>query len=136
MGEVGARRHLETHANRNPNFSLTSSKRTSHSTLYKSQAPPRAHRPHLPDSLSLSFATFASLTLLPGFTDQRREQLHQRRSGGVEMKRCVAVGKHLATVKGAEGVGLGVGGGQMCCRFSGRRRGPSSVERCCYDVEL
>lgn len=75
--------------------------------------------------LTLSCATFASLALLSGFTDQRREQLHQRRSGGVELKRCVAVGKHLATV---------TGGGQMCCRFYGVG-GPSRVERRCYDVE-
>lgn len=73
-----------------------------------------SHRPHLPAftltvslSLSLSFTAFASLALLSGFTDQRREQLHQRRSGGLEMERCVAVGKHLATVRGAEGVGGG-----------------------------
>lgn len=73
------------------------------------------HPPTSPPSLSLSvsFTTFASLALLSGFTDQRREQLHQRRSGGLEMKRCVAVGKHLATGGGAaEGVGWGGGAGR------------------------
>lgn len=100
--------------NRNQNFCLTSSKTTSHSALSESQAhtpppPPRLHSL----SLSLSFTTFASLALLSGFTDQRREQLHQRRSGGLEMKRCVAVGKHLATGGGAtEGVGWGGGAGR------------------------
>lgn len=111
-GRGGVCRHLEKHANRNLNFCLTSSKRTSHSSLSESQAHtrplPLPTPPHLhSDSLSLSFTTFASLALLSGFTDQRREQLHQRRSGGLEMKRCVAVGKHLATVRGAEGVGGG-----------------------------
>lgn len=43
--------------------------------------------------------------------DQRREQLHQRRSGGVEMKRCVAVGKHLAAVRRAEQEGQEAEGG-------------------------
>lgn len=109
MGDVVVCRHLEKHINRNQNFCLTSPKRTSHSAPSESQAhthplppppPPCLHA----DSLSLSFTTFASLALLSGFTDQWREQLHQRRSGGLEMKRCMAVGKHLATVRGAEGV--------------------------------
>lgn len=86
--------------------------------------------PSLSLSLSLSFTTFASLALLSGFTDQWREQLHQRRSGGLEMKRCVAVGKHLATGGGAaEGVGCGGLGGLadvlQVLRLSLR---PSSVE--------
>lgn len=45
---------------------------------------------------------FSPSPFLSVFMDQRREQLHQRRSGGLEMKSCVAVGKHLATVRGAE----------------------------------
>lgn len=48
-------------------------------------------------SQSASCYSFPPLAFfLSGFTDQRREQLHQRRSGGVEMQLWVAVGKHLA----------------------------------------
>ncbi|KAK5600966.1 hypothetical protein CRENBAI_006150 [Crenichthys baileyi] len=50
----------------------------------------------------------------PVFMDQRREQLHQCRSGSPEMKSCVAVGKHLAVVRGAEEEKHYR---QMCCRF-------------------
>lgn len=45
------------------------------------------------------------------------------------MKRCVAVGKHLATVKGARGWGADV------LQVLWASLWPSSVERCCYDVE-
>lgn len=63
---------------------------------------------------------------LSGFMDQRREQLHQRRSGGVEMKRCVAVGEHLAAVRrrGRRG------GGDRCAAGSlGRSLWPPSTVR-------
>lgn len=57
-GRGGVCRHLEKHANRNLNFCLTSSKRTSHSSLSESQAHtrplPLPTPPHLhSDSLSL-----------------------------------------------------------------------------------
>ncbi len=87
-------------------------------------------------TVSLSFSVFCfffSLAFLSVFMDQWREQLHQRRSGGLEMKSCVAVGKHLAAVRGAEqdqeekkARGGGeveeeeeMQRGQMCCRFFG-----------------
>lgn len=43
------------------------------------------HRPSLPLSFS-AFSSFSPLAFLPVFMDQQREQLHQRRSGGREMK--------------------------------------------------
>lgn len=64
---------------------------------------------HLKHIYGLSLATYSLLWpfFLSGFTDQRREQLHQRRSGGVEMQRWVAVGKHLALrLQEAGGVGI------------------------------
>lgn len=59
-------------------------------------------------SVSASCYLFPPLAFfLPGFTDQRREQLHQHRSGGVEMQRWVAVGKHLALRLQEAGQGVG-----------------------------
>lgn len=60
------------------------------------------------------FSYFSPSLPPPVFMDQRREQLHQRRSGGLEMKSCVAMGKHLAVVRGAEAKKRCR---QMSCRF-------------------
>lgn len=122
--------HLETctRTNRSPyNFSTIfhptypwpshkHTQRGSHSTLRKivthtsflTTHTSLSHNPCPPSDLETQSVSpfvicyFFSLAFLPGFMDQRREQLHQRRSGGVEMKRCVAVGKHLAAVRRAE----------------------------------
>lgn len=119
--------HLETRTSTTPyNFGtyfnqlipdlLIKTHRDSHSTLHKIATHtsflsthtslshnPRPHSDLETQSVSrFVFCYFFSLAFLSGFMDQRREQLHQRRSGGVEMKRCVAMGKHLAAVRRAE----------------------------------
>lgn len=78
-------------------------------------------------SVSASCYLFPPLAFfLSGFTDQRREQLHQHRSGGVEMQRWVAVGKHLA-LRLQE---AGQGGGQ---ESGSRGVGGEVVNRCAED---
>lgn len=89
--------------------------RASHSTLYKivthtsflTTHTSLSHNPSpgsdfTTQTVSLCVSLLFSLDFLSVFMDQWREQLHQRRSGGLEMKSCVAVGKHLATVREAE----------------------------------
>lgn len=87
-------------------------------------------RKHLQSFLCLFSATYALpwrfFPPFSDFTDQRREQLHQRRSGGEGVRGgggvrwcCLAVGKHLAALTACGVVGWRgrwTQCGQMCCR--------------------
>lgn len=103
-------KHTFTQINNNYYNLCTDS--ASHSTLYKVGARMSflathtfpSHNPSPRSDFTTQTVLLCLSLLFPFlsvFMDQWREQLHQRRSGGLEMKSCVAVGKHLATVRGA-----------------------------------